>query len=109
MSEGEKTFNEYLKIEALRRWGGWEGFAGAFHDNGDGSYHVYKTIAIGGVKPEGEGMLSCPTVFQAAEALFKQLENYLGDSPPVWRQFPQVSRDGKRFYATARVAREEMR
>ncbi len=103
MSEHDKL-NEFLKYEALSRWGGEPGDPTAFHTDGQGTY-VYRTIAIGGVKPEGERMFHAKTMFLAADSLFEELDDYLGNSRPIWRQFPQVSRDGKRFYATARVAR----
>ena len=100
--------NEYLQKEALLRWGGYPGDHAAFHQVGDEVY-TYETITIGGIKAEGRAMPSRSTALLAADALFQQLDAYLGHYPPIWRETPIVRREGKQFYATARVAKEEMR
>ncbi len=102
-----EVFVEGLADKAVHRWGGWLGDPMAFHQKENGDCVAYVSISAGGIKPEGEAMESRPTADSAAADLFEQIANYLGTRSPIWRQFPEVSRDGADFYATARLVRSE--
>lgn len=94
-----------LRERAIKRWGGIEGQPRAFHQKENGDCSAYVTISADGIKPEGQAMESRLTAAQAVEDLFEHIESYLGEHLPIWRQSPQVSQDGERFYATARLVR----